>query len=593
MAKIALFTVYDHIGLGLRILASHLEAHGHTVTLLFLKKHRSVMVGTPNPNNTTYEFLADGKLYNTCFDVVPWTEREVDIFLGKLRELEPDIIGMGSRSVMNDQNISLLHQIKTALPGALLLGGGFGPSLDPDKYLAACDYVMLGEGEDSMLQLADHFADPARIRRIIGVAYLDNDELVINNPRIDDLSIDRHPFPKYGKNVFFIDDNRLIDSDIALDERIYYTMFGRGCVSKCTYCCSSQWSSMYHRWGAKFPNRRNRSIENMVEELKIASNMGFYGICFVDTYLIASPKKLVELFLRIKNEVQLPFDAHLHMQQVQDHPEILETALSAGLHTSSIGIQHGCERVSHDIYGRTLSNDLIKKAAQLYMSKNMHINYSLIEGNPLASEEDFAAGLELTRDLPFNPETCAFTVHKLKNLPKTPLTQRIQDAGFSEESKKDWYHKALLTNLRILADDDIFNDIRASAFFKKHPDFLSRLMDGFIVDQYQRRGYIVFRDDLLAQVYERRLMQFHAQDIIVWWSETYWERFKHLFGQSNIIAFLNSDKALHGRMVGDQPIVGPEFLNDKEGIPVFICSPHKKEIVQRIHDFHGANHLII
>lgn len=593
MTKVLLFTVYDHVGLGLRILGKILEDNGYDVTIAFLKKHKSVMIEEPNKNNTTYEYIWDGHLYNSCFDVVPWTKKEINIFKDLIREKNPDIIGIGSRSILDEENVALLKDIQNTFPDKLYIGGGFGPSLNPAKYLEVCDFVILGEGEDSLLKIVDAFPNKAVMSDIPGIAYLDNGELVINKHIINDFSIDKFPFPIYGSgNIFLIDDNQLVRSDIAKDERVYCTLLGRGCVAKCSYCCSSQWQSMYNSWGSRFPSRRNRSIDNMIEELKRAKKMGFVGICFADTYLVASSSQLIDLFRRIKEEVGLPFDAHLHLEQVMKHRSILDAAIECGLTTSTIGIQYGSENVAHNIYNRKISNSLMLDSAKLFLEKGLNINYATIEGNPLVSDEDFEEHLHFLSKLPFDINRCRLCVHKLKNLPGTPLTKRIELELPVNTDTNSWYYRALLSYARVLLDDEDFKEIRNSKFFEKKPKFLEELLERFSVDKALKSGDIIYNELFIKKVYQRYLMRHNSDDVIVWWSKEHYHLYKDIFESHRVIALINSDSKFHGNIVDGIKIVGPDFLSDKKDVPVFICSPHKKAIVERINDTYSPGHLL-
>jgi radical SAM superfamily enzyme YgiQ (UPF0313 family) len=592
MAKILLFTVYDHVGLGIRILASHLQNNGHEAHVLFFKKHKSMPVLNQNKKNTTYEYLYDGKIHNSCFDVAPWTKEEVRLLTQKIQEVDPDIVGIGSRSTLDDANIELLHELKAHFPEKLFLAGGFGPSLRPEAYLAVCDFVCFGESEASLLEVMRRYPDRERMKEIGGIGYMQNGALQVVTPVFENFHLDAYPFPLYGQDVSFIDNNKLVDDDVAMQERVYYTLLGRGCIADCTYCCSSQWSNMYKNWGCNFPKRRNRSIDNMIEELVRARELGFVGICFCDTYLVASTKQMLELFTRIRTEVGLPFDAHLHLEQMVNHPELLDAAIEAGLGTTTIGIQSGCERVARDIYHRKVSNDLMLRAAHLFLQKGLNVNYATIEGNPLTTDEDFEEHLAFMGQIPFEVDRCLLCIHKLKNLPNTPLTKSIEAQGLLEADVSQWHYRGVLTTARVLLDDADFALLRQSPLLRERPELFSELYNRFVVDACIRNKEIVYKSELLEPVYRHHLERFRDKEIIVWWSEELYETYRGLFLQHNVKALINSDPKFHGDVHDGVAITGPSFLADKKEIPVFICSPHKRAIVKRIQTEYSPGHLL-
>ncbi|MBA3009495.1 MAG: cobalamin B12-binding domain-containing protein, partial [Desulfobacula sp.] len=154
MAKIVLITVYDNVAVGLRIMANILKSNGHSVSLIFLKNHQFEPILNSENKNMNYECVSNGILKGTNYDVIPWTDYEVSLLTNLLKDLKPDIIGFGARSPLDDVNIELLTEVRNTVPDSIIVAGGFGPSLRPDKYLIAAHYVVFGEGEEALLNIA-------------------------------------------------------------------------------------------------------------------------------------------------------------------------------------------------------------------------------------------------------------------------------------------------------------------------------------------------------------------------------------------------------------------------------------------------------
>lgn len=194
MAKIALVTVYDEVAVGLRIMAQLLNRSGHSATLFFLKRHRFVPIPFSKKATVNYECIADGILKGTGYDVSPWTDYEVELLIEKLVEAEPDIIGFGSRSPLDDVNIHLLTRIRSRLSNAIVVAGGYGPSLRPEKYLEAAQFVMFGESDREFAELADRFDDRLPLEETPNLIYKNPAGAIFRNPVSNGLKIstERH-----------------------------------------------------------------------------------------------------------------------------------------------------------------------------------------------------------------------------------------------------------------------------------------------------------------------------------------------------------------------------------------------------------------
>ena len=65
---------------------------------------------------------------------------------------------------IDEELCGLLQQIKKKCPNALCLAGGLGLMFSPETYLKVCDFVVRGEGEGVILDVADAVMPMNRIR---------------------------------------------------------------------------------------------------------------------------------------------------------------------------------------------------------------------------------------------------------------------------------------------------------------------------------------------------------------------------------------------------------------------------------------------
>lgn len=120
--------------------------------------------------------------------------------------------------------------VKAANPGAkIVLGGHHATFADEDalRRSSCIDYIVRGEGERTVVELADAVMRGRSVDEIVGVTYRDRDGLIVHNP-------DRE---------LVQDVNSLPEPDFTLlDPRkkyIYYFLVSRGCRFRCAFCADS------------------------------------------------------------------------------------------------------------------------------------------------------------------------------------------------------------------------------------------------------------------------------------------------------------------------------------------------------------------
>ena len=134
VSPVTQFLFYNSAPLGLLYIAAMLERAGHTVACVD----------------------AAAELLN-----VEKTVRRVEAF-------KPDVIGVGSFTVTFETTVRLGRALKAALPSTPIVLGSYHVTLVPEEAMAhTCfDVGALGEGEFTMLELAEHYAGKRTLESI-------------------------------------------------------------------------------------------------------------------------------------------------------------------------------------------------------------------------------------------------------------------------------------------------------------------------------------------------------------------------------------------------------------------------------------------
>ena len=218
------------------------------------------------------------------FDVVACDcvamDMPLEALLSRIEAEKPDIIFFETATPTINLDLELSARIKTRLPSSRLVLGGPHISVYPGELLgksAEIDFVVIGEYEESLVELSKVLRDKLPVATVKGIAYRGGDGVKLSGPRglIDPL--DKLPKPAYD----------MFPSSWLPDPRIYWDGFcqhrpaiqmhaSRGCPYKCNFCL---WNQVMYGNG----KYRTFSPERVAAEMtELAARYGAREIYFDD-----------------------------------------------------------------------------------------------------------------------------------------------------------------------------------------------------------------------------------------------------------------------------------------------------------------------
>lgn len=479
MSLVALICLYDHRALGLRAISNALQANGHESVVIHFKLPTSELHERYQENPSHYEALHTSDLGNQFgirrynLDTNPWTKRELSLLKDVLMSIQPQIIGISTRSAYEGHLLQLMSYINS-VNGAVTVAGGFGATFSPEVYKEMVDCVCIGEGVLPMVQIADAIDRNEALEDIGSLVYVKNGRTISNPLTSPNEEDSLYNFAMTSVMHYVIENDEILPADILLqnmpiphdDAASYHTMAGLGCLNNCTYCCAGQMVNLYSK--TKLPKRRLRTIENIIDELKFAKGYGFKHVTFLDSFLVASRKYLLNLFARYKQEVGLNFFAQFLPRQIIEKPDILEAAVKAGLAFTVIGIQSGSDRINREIFNRLMPNrEAVELANLINQYDSVDLQYHLITHNPFVGEAEFQESLELIKILP--KKKSELVLIRLRAFPGTRMATMIESLPISSRGDSEQFHKqALFYLMRYFLPDKKFDDFMSRV---KHLDF--------------------------------------------------------------------------------------------------------------------------
>lgn len=585
--RILFTTFYDPAYLGIRYLASLMLQAGHEVRIVQLKSFRSKILPPTDIASHTGYYLYYKQAFSASGDrEFPITPIELELFEEAIREWKPDIAGFSLRSPYNHLLQTILPAMRRAAPYAFLLGGGFGPTFNPELSLQlGADAVIRGEGEGALLDLAAHLESGTDWREIKNLAYLGNKNSVVRNPLRPLLrDLDAQPFPLCdGDRFVSIEDDLRSDSDMRLRTsegifcRSYALLTARGCIGHCSYCAGGNWRNQYKLDGLKAPLLRTRSLDNVKAELRHAKAMGETTISFVDEYLVRPYDELCDFLDWYADEIKLPFYAHFHHKQLMEErngkKRLLEIARRAGLTDIPIGVQSGSEEFAQRVYYRQNDNEEMLKAIQCFQKHGFSGNYHIIGGNPLETEADIEKLYNFCTQIPFDPSLktqWSLLCMKLKLLDGSPLVADHPELKELPFETAKFAETTLLADLSNKLDPDTFAKIRTNPFYAGHPERLQYFLTNAIRDKHQI--YLAKEAERLA-----------GQRVYFWGRGEVYQYKSHLFSHCQPVCIIDDTISPDSGDICEDglPVLHPD-KGLEESLPIVIFSAAAADIYRRI-----------
>ena len=356
---------------GIAYIAASLEEAGHTVTGL-------------NPNNAIDYDSAYYMLANKLSVAI-----ETD---------KPDLIGLGG--IVTDYQFlkDAIELCKKFAPNTpIVLGGGI---ISNDREfvfnLLKPDFALVGQAEETVVQLAEAITDQKPYNQIPNLAYWEAGNAVFNRMDYNYRSLDERPFPDYG--IFGIDDmldnysmaTRLLYRYSRPKPRPFTIVTARGCPFNCTFCI--------HR-GNQF--YRARSISNIMEEIKVTYERYRFNILIILDELFAVNKERMKEFCDalLSNKARYGWDFdwmfQTHASANLDY-DTLALAKKAGCFFFSYGIESASPTVLKSM-NKKIKVPQIIEAIRLAHETNIGFGGNLIFGDTAETQMTIYESLEFYR----------------------------------------------------------------------------------------------------------------------------------------------------------------------------------------------------
>jgi anaerobic magnesium-protoporphyrin IX monomethyl ester cyclase len=303
------------------------------------------------------------------------------------RRFNPDLAAFSITSCDFRWALDLAAELKSRL-GVVNVFGGPHPSCFPDFVREpAVDFACRGEGEETIVDLAEAVASGADPRAIPNLSFARDGEGPQHNP-VRPLLTDLDALPYQDRSLHY---------RLPLLRRFSYKLFlaGRGCPYDCSYCFNTTLRAAYRGRG---PWVRHRSPEHVVGEiLDVRSRWGLATVGFVDDSFASDKRWLLSFCELYQREVALPFNCIVRINQVDE--EMAEALGRSGCHFVSFAVETGSEELRRRVLNRPIADSEIRSGAALLRRQGIRLLTCNMFGLPGETLEDGLATVRLNREI--------------------------------------------------------------------------------------------------------------------------------------------------------------------------------------------------
>ena len=312
-----------------------------------------------------------------------------------IRTYGPDIVGVNNLFTKQRDNAHKIYEITKKVDSNIItIAGGAHPTVMPELVLSDVnvDYLVLGEGERTLMDLVHLIEDKCDISSLDGVGYREKDKIKISPKKrfIEDL--DALPFP--ARHLLNMEKYFGLKSSHGdrRKKRFSPIITSRGCPAKCSFC------SAYAVWGRGF---RCRSPENVIREIKhIKAKYGIEEIMFEDDNLTLNPKRAEAIFDGIMREgLNLEWDTPNGIAAWTLSENLINKMRRSGCRRINFAIESGNQYVLDNIIKKPLNLEKVKPLVKYAKKIGLNVGIFLVVGMPNETEEQIWDSFRLAAEL--------------------------------------------------------------------------------------------------------------------------------------------------------------------------------------------------
>jgi anaerobic magnesium-protoporphyrin IX monomethyl ester cyclase len=306
-----------------------------------------------------------------------------------IAEFAPDIIGITCSTPNFIRAIDLAKACKAVSSAKVVIGGVHAsaiPEFIIDKYSDCIDFVIVGEGEKTMLDLVSSYEQGTLLEHVNGLVYMKDNHVIRTGKRAFMEDLDSLPFPA----------RELIPQDLftpnmhnARYRNCMTILTSRGCPFNCSFCAARIVS------GRKY---RMHSSEYVLAEMEMLKKdySARQLIITDDTFTINHDR--LEKICRGMIDRKLNLAWFCFSQVTTVNKEILELMKAAGCYSIGFGIESADEEILKKM-GKPITPEKAKETVRTANKLGLKTQAFYILGSPGETSAQMEKTIEFSREV--------------------------------------------------------------------------------------------------------------------------------------------------------------------------------------------------
>ena len=354
-------------------------------------------------------------------------------FYDKVKDFNADVIAFSTMTGFHTHYLEMADKVKKILDVPIIFGGPH-PTFFPEMIEHhSVDAICRGEGEEALVEYLEAAQNGGDFSKIENLWIKQDGKVIKNEIRCGQNDLNQYP---------------------ATDRELYYKykylreyptkpfITGRGCPYLCSFCFNRDFNRMYE--GKMKMLRRISPEKVIVEVLDCKEKYPLNRIFFNDDIFIMDKNWLREFSELYRKQVNIPYACNVRANTVTE--EKVQLLKESNCYLVMWGIESGNDTRRREILHKNISNDQIRKAAELFRRYKIKMKSFNIMGSPGETLDEAVQTIKLNAEVKIDYPWCSI----LQPYPRTEIAKIAQEKGvlkkdFSlDDLEKSFFSKSIL-----------------------------------------------------------------------------------------------------------------------------------------------------
>ncbi len=307
----------------------------------------------------------------------------LDKLIRETERTKPRILGIGYWTEGVSFVREFVKQIKRRNPRLIIVVGGPSATFLTEeifKFIPEVDYIARGEGELTLLELAQRIFAGHEARGVAGISYRHKQKIIHNQDRALIKNLDELPLVDFEDFVYLGELEGL------------GVLTSRGCPHHCGYCPDSGFYGQYRIHSPAYIIKQIKHLRKLYQARYIT---------FLDDNVIIDPFRAVKLFGALATE-NLECDFPISARADHLNPAVFKFLAQAKVTWITVGVENIVPHILK--YYQRAGNTAVyiaqvRRTVELMEKYKMRGAFNFVLGSPVESRDDLRKNLLFMRDL--------------------------------------------------------------------------------------------------------------------------------------------------------------------------------------------------